>query len=139
MDDIENSVRQACILGHLSQQHTGSRILLTWFHDKCVPTTVARGNIWRGRAREELAGVWGGGWGNLTQRGIMAWKIKGHTPAHTPSGSRYMYVSMSLVTEERVSHKPAWTACSDLYFVYIQEHIHNYVISYHFTFTSVFI
>ena len=36
----------------------------------------------------------------------MAGKLKGHTPAHTPSGSRYVYVSMSLVTEERVS--PRW-------------------------------
>ena len=36
----------------------------------------------------------------------MAGKLKGVTPAQTPRGSRYVYVSMSLVTPPSVS--PSW-------------------------------
>lgn len=52
MDDIEDSIRQASILGHLSQQHTGSRILLTWLHDKGV--------AYHSSQREHLEGGRGG-------------------------------------------------------------------------------
>lgn len=40
--------------------------------------------------------------GNI-HRGIMAGKLKGAMPAHTPMGRRYVWVSMSLVMEGKVS------------------------------------
>ena len=36
MDDVENSIRETCILSHLCQHERGPRILLTWLQDKCV-------------------------------------------------------------------------------------------------------
>ena len=72
MDDIENPVRQACILGHLSQQHTGSRILLTWFHDKCVANHSSQREHLEGE-REEGASR-GVGWvGAVTSPREVSW------------------------------------------------------------------
>ena len=97
VDDVDDAVGCAGFTQHLDQHHARAGISLGGLDDVGVAAGEGDGVHLQSvgkccKVRSRVAVLEAGRWGllarDLTQRGIMAGKLKGGIPAQTPSGTR---------------------------------------------------